>query len=64
MRITEQLKRQERQRRYNASAKGKSRTARYEETSKAQARKKRYEDAHPERKERWSPLMHIKARRN
>lgn len=42
-------KRKERYRRYNASAKG-------------QARKRRYENAHPERKERWSEIMRIKAR--
>lgn len=43
-------KRKERHRRYNRSAKG-------------QARNKRYEAKHPERKQRWSPLMAIKAKR-
>lgn len=40
----------ERQRRYNNSIKGKE-------------RRDRYESAHPERKERWSVIMNIKARR-
>jgi hypothetical protein len=39
----------ERHRRYNLSVKG-------------QKRRQRYEAKHPERKERWSPIMLIKAR--
>jgi hypothetical protein len=35
--------------------------ARYNASRKGQARKKKYEDAHPERKERWSPIMVAKA---
>lgn len=47
-RETERL---EKYRRYNASSKG-------------QARRKTYEDAHPERRERWSPIMLRRARGN
>jgi hypothetical protein len=36
--------------------------ARYNESPAGRARRKRYEDAHPERKERWSPIMAAKAR--
>ncbi len=39
-----------------------ARHARYNRSIKGAARYKRYEDKHPERKERWSPLMLQKAR--
>ncbi len=42
-------KRLEKHRKYNLSVKG-------------QARYKRYEDKHPERRERWSPIMALRAR--
>ena len=35
---------------------------RYNQSLKGQARLKRYEDKHPERKERWSPVMRLRAR--
>jgi hypothetical protein len=44
-------KNSERHRRYNRSVKG-------------QARYKRYEQKHPERKERWSEIMRVRANRN
>jgi len=47
--VTSEEKRLERYRRYNQSIKG-------------QARDKKYEDAHPERKERWFPIILLKAR--
>ena len=47
--MTSEEKRLERYRRYNHSSKG-------------QARDKKYEDAHPERRERWAPIMLLKAR--
>jgi hypothetical protein len=47
--MTSEEKRLERYRRYNQSKKG-------------QARDKKYEDAHPERRERWAPIMILKAR--
>src|SRR5580692_10391913 len=47
--MTPEEKRKERHRRYNRSLKG-------------QARSKKYEDRHPERRERWSPIMELKAR--
>ena len=48
--MTEEEKRLEKYRRYNMSAKGR-------------ARREKYEKAHPERAERWAPIMLIKARR-
>jgi hypothetical protein len=36
--------------------------ARYNASRKGQARRKKYEEAHPERKERWSPIMFATAR--
>jgi len=35
--------------------------ARYNASEKGQARRKRYEDKHPERRERWSVIMRLKA---
>lgn len=34
----------------------------YNLSVKGAARRKRYDDLHPERAERWSPLMQMKAR--
>jgi len=39
-----------------------ARYRRYNQSKKGQARDKKYEDAHPERKDRWSPIMLIKGR--
>lgn len=39
-----------------------ARQARYNGSAKGQARNRKYEDAHPERKERWSVIMEVKAR--
>lgn len=64
MRIASSEKRKESRRRYDRSEKGKARRRRYEDSEKGQQRKKNYEAKHPERKERWSPLMEAKARRD
>jgi hypothetical protein len=40
----------------------KARYERYNRSTKGQARDKRYEAAHPERAQRWSPIMKLKAR--
>jgi len=39
-----------------------TRYRRYNDSTKGQERRKRYEAKHPERKERWSEIMRIKAR--
>jgi hypothetical protein len=41
-----------------------SKHALYNRSAKGQARNKRYEEAHPERKNRWDPIMRLRAHPN